>query len=106
MCADHKLAGREQNGIKSSIFNMAVVSSRALTELQCIHGCPGKGLNQHGGMICHGTVFLTRNNYLTEQLFKLVKPRQLGSTMAEEVHDGKFKIRCVGRILLTHIVEF
>lgn len=26
--------------------------------------------------------------------------------MAEEVHDGKFKIRCVGRILLTHIVEF
>lgn len=26
--------------------------------------------------------------------------------MAEEVHDGKFKIRCVVRILLTHIVEF
>lgn len=43
---------------------MAVVSSRALEELDCVHGCPGKGLNQHGGMICHGTGFFNK-----EQLF-------------------------------------
>lgn len=44
MCVDHKLAGREQNGMKSSVFNMAVVSSRALTEIHCIHGVLEKAL--------------------------------------------------------------
>lgn len=50
-------SGQQQNTNRNSLYSW----------------CLGKGLGQYGGMTCHGTVFSTRNNYLTEQLFKLVK---------------------------------